>query len=142
MNMEITTEQKNKLISEAKNALKNCYPEDSPNKYSAAVLTGSGIIYSAASYASFTHSLTLHGEQCALVHARAHGEEVIVGIAVTSNEKLYAGEFTAPCHMCKQLLWESRLRSDVPLLIILSNNFGETKEVYIDELMPLQWPAK
>ena len=140
--MEITTEIKEKLITEAKHALQNCYPKDSIYKYAASVLTQSGNMYSAANYGSPTQSLTLHGEQCALVHARAHGEETIVAIATVSNEILKEDEFTSPCHMCKQLLWESRLQSNTPLLIILSNNFGGTKEVYIDELMPLPWPSK
>ncbi len=138
----ITQTQKEQLIKEAMLALKNCYPKDSKYSYGAAVLTSSGNIYSAASYASNTMSLTLHGEQSALAHAAAHGEGTIQAMAVASNEELSKGEFTAPCHMCKQLLWESRLRSGVPLLLILANNFGETKEVYIDDLMPLPWPAK
>ena len=99
--MEITQELKEKLINEAKKALTVCYPKDSAYSYSAAVLTDSGEIYSAANYASFTHSLTLHGEQCALVHAASHGEGIIHAIVVTSNEELAIGEFTAPCHMCK-----------------------------------------
>jgi cytidine deaminase len=138
----MTPEQKQSLISEATVALKNCYPKDSNSSYAAAVLTDSGAIYSAASYGSDTGSLTLHGEQSTLAHAAAHGEGTIHAMAVTSTEVLPLGEFTAPCHMCKQLLWESRLRSNVPLLIILANNHGETKEVYIDELMPMPWPAK
>jgi cytidine deaminase len=140
--MIITPEQKQQLISEALRAVKNCYPKDSKYSYAAAVLTDKGNIYSAASYASDTASLTLHGEQSALAHAAAHGEEIIHAMAVASNEKLKKGEFTAPCHMCKQLLWESRLRSGVPMLIILANNCDETKEVCIDDLMPLPWPAK
>jgi cytidine deaminase len=138
----INDTQKEKLVAEAKAALKNCYPKDSGSSYSAAVLTDSGTIYSAASYDSYTGSLTLHGEQSALAHAAAHGEGTIHAMAVASTEKLEKGEFTAPCHMCKQLLWESRLRSGVPLLIIFTNNFGETKEVYIDDLMPMPWPTK
>jgi cytidine deaminase len=138
----VTQIQREQLIIEAKLALKNCYPKDSAYSYAAAVLTDSGNIYGAANYASNTHSLTLHGEQSALAHAAAHGEGNIVAIAVTSNEELPRGEFTAPCHMCKQLLWESRLRSGLLLLIILVNGFDETKEVYIDDIMPLPWPSK
>ncbi len=138
----MTPEQKQELIQEAMSALKNCYPKDSKSSYAAAVLTDSGAIYYAASYDSDTASLTLHGEQSTLAHAAAHGEGTIHAMAVTSTEVLPQGEFTAPCHMCKQLLWESRLRSGVPLLIILANNHGETKEVYIDEIMPMPWPAK
>ncbi len=138
----MTSEQKQQLIQEAMKARQNCYPKDSTTSFAAAVLTESGAIYSAANYASYTGSLTLHGEQSALAHAAAHGEGVILAMATASTEELTPGEFTAPCHMCKQLLWESRLRSEVPLLIILANNHGETKEVYIDELIPLPWPAK
>mgnify|MGYP001567620243 CR=1 FL=1 len=137
----MTTEERQELIDEAMLALKNCYPKDSKSSYAAAVLTDGGI-YSAASYASNTGSLTLHGEQSTLAHAAAHGQGTIHVMVVVSTENLPAGEFTAPCHMCKQLLWESRLRSGVPMLIILANNHGETKDVYIDDLMPLPWPSK
>ncbi|HBD24533.1 MAG: hypothetical protein A2566_03735 [Candidatus Zambryskibacteria bacterium RIFOXYD1_FULL_40_13] len=139
---KLTPEKKIELVNEAKLALKNCYPKDSKRVYSAAVLAGDGNIYSASNYGSDTASLTLHAEQSALAHAGAHGQGIIHAIAVASNEDLEKGEFTPPCHMCKQLLWETRLRSGVPLLIILSNSFSQTKEVYIDELMPLPWPSK
>ena len=138
----ISDERKKQLIKEAKLALENVYPKDAIYIYSAAVLTNKGNIYTASNYHSDTASLTLHGEQTALSHAAAHGEGNIVAIAVASNEKLEKGDFTAPCHMCKQLLWESELRSKIPMQIILVNSFKETKEVMLDELMPLPWPAK
>lgn len=138
----IPEEQKSRLVQEAISALQHPYPKGSPHMYAAAVLTDKGSIYSASNYHSDTHSLTLHAEQSALAHAAAHGEGTIVAIAVTSNEKLEKGRFTPPCHMCKQLLWESRLRSGAPMRIILANGHGETKEVDLDELMPLPWPPK
>jgi cytidine deaminase len=136
----ISDTQKKELFQSAKDALLNCYPKNSGVGYAAAVLTQAGNIYGAGSYGSFTASLTLHGEQSALAHAAAHGEGDIVAIAVASTEELLRGEFTAPCHMCKQLLWESRLRSKIPLLVILTNNFEETKEFMIDEAMSYPWP--
>lgn len=138
----ISSEQKSKLVNETILALQNPYPKNSPHVYAAAVLMDSGTIYAASNYHSDTHSLTLHAEQSALAHAAAHGEGSIVAIAVTSNENLEAGQFTPPCHMCKQLLWESRLRSNTPMLIVLANSHGETKEVDLDELMPLPWPPQ
>ena len=140
--MGITNEQKEKLISEAKKALSNVFPKGWPTAYSAAVLTEKGNIYSACSYVSDTFTLTLHGEQSVLAHAAAHGEQDIVAIAITSNEKLPKGEFTPPCHMCKQVLYESSLHSGLPMLIILVNQHGETKEIDLSEIMPLPWPAK
>lgn len=137
----ISDTQKQQLIAEATSALRNCYPKDCKVAYGAAVLADTGAMYAAANYSSDTASLTLHGEQAALSHAAAHGEGVIEAIAVASTEALGRGEFVPPCHMCKQLLWESRRRSGVPLLIILSNPHGETKEAFIDDLMPWPWPG-
>lgn len=140
--MNISEKQKEKLIKEAKKALKNVFPKGWPSSYSAAVLTKAGNIYSAASYVSDTYSLTLHGEQSVLAHSAAHGESEIVAIAITSTEKLEKGEFTPPCHMCKQILWESSLHSGLKMLVIIANNNDETKEVDLQEMLPYPWPPK
>jgi cytidine deaminase len=140
--MEITPEQKKNLVIEATKVLDNRYPKDTPFAYGAAVLTENGTVYASSQYGSKTASLTLHAEQCALAHAASHGEGSIVAIAVASTEELEQGEFTAPCHMCKQLLWESHLNSKLPLCIILSNQHGETKEVDLLEMISYPWPAK
>lgn len=137
----MTDQLKVNLIKSAKDALKNPYPKNSKFIYSAAVLTDKDTIYSASNYVSDTFSLTLHAEQSALAHAAAHGEGNIVTIAITSNEVLEKGEFTPPCHMCKQLLWESQLRSGIPMLVILVNR-EETTEVNLKEMLPFPWPAK
>lgn len=134
--------QKESLVEESKKALKNVYPKDSSAVYSAAVLTKKGNIYSSSNYGSDTASLTLHAEHAALAHAAAHGESEIIAIAVSSKEELKKGEFTTSCHMCKQLLWESRLRSKIPMLVIFANHYGETKEVDLDDMMPYPWPPK
>jgi cytidine deaminase len=139
--MIITETHKQQLVTEVMAALRNCYPKNCRIAYAAAVLVDAGEIYAAANYSSDTGSLTLHGEQAALSHAAAHGKETVHAIAITSTEQVGPGEFVAPCHMCKQLLWESRRRSGVPLLIILANQHGETKEAYVDDLMVWPWPA-
>lgn len=142
--MNISKEQKEKLIEEAKKALTNSFPpkRETGNSYSAAVLTKAGNIHSAASYVSDTYSLTLHGEQSVLAHAAAHGDHEIVAIAIASTEKLSKGEFTPPCHMCKQVLYESSLHSGLPMLVILANSFGETKEIDLSEMLSFPWPKK
>lgn len=139
--MEITDTQKSTLIEEAKKALDNRYPKDTPFAYAAAVLTSEGNIYASSQYGSKTASLTLHAEQSVLAHAASHGEGSIVAIAVASTEELPSGEFTPPCHMCKQLLWESYLNSKTSMLIILTNQHKETKEIPLEDMMPYPWPA-
>lgn len=138
--MEITQEQKDALVMSAKDALKSEYAVKNKENYSAAVLTKKGNIYSSTSYFSDTYSLTLHGEQAALSHAASHGEGEIVAIAVASNEDKTEEEFTNPCHMCKQLLYESSRRSKIPMLILLSNNHNRVKEIQLNDLVPYPWP--
>lgn len=129
------------LISAAKEALKNPHGKDYGMVFTAAVLTSKGNIYPAISYFSDTYTLTLHGEHAALSHAASHGESEIVAIAIASTEPKNAGEFTNPCHLCKQLLYESQRKSKIPMSIILTNNHNETKEVLLDEMISYPWPA-
>jgi len=136
----VTKQQKDNLIAEAREALKHPYPKGADTIYAAAVLTKQGNIYAAAQYFSDTYSLTLHGEQCALTHAAAHGEGDIVAMAITSNEHLKKGEFTYPCHMCKQLLYESQRRSHIPMEIVLFNRHGEIQELTLDDMVSYPWP--
>ncbi len=137
----LTQPQKEELIKEAKLALKNPYPKDAKVVYAAAVLTKQGNIYSAAQYFSDTFSLTLHGEQSALAHAAAHGEGEIMAIAIVSNEPRNKGEFVNPCHMCKQLFYESQRRSGIKMIVILINTHEEVKEVNLDEMISYPWPV-
>lgn len=137
----LTDFQKTKLKSSLAEAMKNSYPKGASVTYAAAVLTKSGNVYAAAQYFSDTYSLTLHGEQCALVHAAAHGEGEITAMACLSNEKLQKGQFTNPCHMCKQLLYESQKRSGIPMTILLYNEHGEEQELMLDEMLGhYLWP--
>src|SRR3990167_9612201 len=101
------------MLKVANENLKNTYPE-SGKGYSVAVLTQKGNIYPGASYCSDTYTLTMHSEAVALAHAATHGETAIVAI-------------TGPnCHICKQLIYESSLRSGID----------------ISKLMPYPWPDK
>ncbi len=137
----IPEEQKQKLIKAAKDALNNPYKKPDGDIYTAAVLTQKGNIYAGVSYFSDTYSLTLHGEQAALSHAASHREMEIVAIAIASTQEKSAGEFTNPCHMCKQVLYESSRRSGLEMLIILTNNHDETHEVSLSDMLPYPWPV-
>jgi cytidine deaminase len=131
-------QQKKRLKQAARDALKNPYPKDSKTVYSAAVLTKAGNIYAAAQYFSDTYSLTLHAEQAALAHSAAHGEGEIVAMACTSNQP---GEWSYPCHMCKQLMWESRRRSGMPMIVINFEQNGREEITDLDEWMVAPWPS-
>ena len=115
-----------KLLQAGEEAKKYTYPL--PNDgYSVAVLTEKGNIYTGASYKSDTYTLTMHSEAVALAHAANHGETKILAI-------------TGPnCHICKQLIYESALRSGMDTLIIFEEK-GVIKQIPISEMMPYPWP--
>ena len=138
---QITPEQKLELIRQATAALKNPHAKDYPHVYAAAVLTSRNNIYSAINYFSDTFTLTLHGEPSALAHAANHGESEILAVAIISTENLQRGEFTNPCHLCKQILYESQRRSGIKMLVILANTYAESRELFLDEMASYPWPV-
>lgn len=116
------------LFKRARVAIKCTFP--SPNDgFAVALLTKNGNIYTGASYRSDTHNLTMHSEAVALAMAAQHGETEIVAI-------------TGPnCHNCKQLIWESSIRSKIDTVIIIEEE-GLIKQIPISEMMPYPWPDK
>ena len=138
-----------KLILAAIEGMKNAFTgtnKPGDMRFGAAVLTKRGNIYSSGQYYSDTYSLTLHAEQAALVHAAAHGEYEIAAIAITGNEpcgdtKSDIDNSIYPCHMCKQLLWESYLRSKLNTEIILADEKGKVLErLKLLDIMSHTWP--
>ena len=115
------------MFAVAKEALRNAYPNG--EGFAVAVLTKKGNIYPGVSYKSDTYTLTMHSEAVALAHAALHGETDISAI-------------TGPnCHICKQLIYESSLRSKIDTLVITEEN-GKIKQTPISKLMPYPWPEK
>jgi cytidine deaminase len=95
---KLTKDECKKLISAGNDALKFTFPKANEG-FAVALMTERGNIYTGASYKSDTATLTMHSEAVALAHAANHGETKIVAI-------------TGPnCHICKQLIYESSLRS-------------------------------
>src|SRR3989344_2801964 len=116
------------MFNQSKKSLKFTYPKSGIG-FAVAVLTKKGNIYTGVSYQSDTYTLTMHSESVALAHAALHGEKDIVAI-------------TGPnCHICKQLIYESSLRSGIDILVILEEN-GKIKQIPISKMMPYPWPEK
>lgn len=134
----MTDDQKTALKQAATEQLKYPYPLGAETVYASAVLTTKGNIYASAQYFSDTYSLTLHAEQATLAHASAHGESEIVAIAITSTE--VSEKLTNPCHMCKQLLYESSRRSKLPMTVILFSQQGKEEIIELEKMMSYPWP--
>lgn len=125
---ELTNEEAQKLLIAAQETMQFTYP-DKGKGFAVALLTKAGNTFTGASYGSDTATLTMHSEASALAHAANHGETGIVAI-------------TGPnCHICKQLIWESSIRSKIDTLVILEEE-GEIKQIPISKLMPYPWPDR
>lgn len=145
---KINEEMAKSLINAAKAALIHAFTGFSQidiARFGAAVMTKKGNIYSSGQYFSDTLSLTLHAEQGAIAHAAAHGEYEIAAITCVGNEAAYklSEGIIYPCHLCKQLLWESHLRSGVDTEIIIIDASNEIIEcLQISQVMNHPWPIK
>ncbi len=117
------------LFAAAENALKYAYINNESERFAVAIMTKGKNIFTGASYVSHTYTLTMHAEAVALAHAANHGETEIVAI-------------TGPnCHICKQLIWESSLRSKIDTVVIFKEE-GKIKQIPISKLMLYAWPDK
>lgn len=125
---ELSKKECQKLLKAADEAMKNIFPKANDG-FAVALMTENRKIYTGASYKSDTETLTIHSEASALAHAANHGETKIIAI-------------TGPnCHCCKQLIWESSLRSGIDTLIIVKEG-GGVKQIPISKLMLYPWPEK
>jgi len=124
---ELSKEECEKMLKMSEEAIKYTFPK--PNEgFSVALMMASGNIFTGASYKSDTYTLTMHSEAVGLAHAANHGETEVVAI-------------TGPnCHICKQLIYESSLRSGIDTVIIIKEE--EIKQIPISKLMPYPWPEK
>lgn len=123
---EIEEKEIIKMFEESEKQMQFTFPEKNSG-YAASVLTKDGNIYSGASYKSDTHNLTMHGEAATFAIAANNGETSIVAI-------------TGPnCHNCKQLVWESSVRSKIDTIVLIEEN-GKYLQIPISELMPYPWP--
>jgi cytidine deaminase len=124
---ELTREECEKLFILAEEAMNNTYPVKNQG-YAVALLTKAGNYYTGVSYSSDTETLTMHSEATALAHGAIHGETEIVAI-------------TGPnCHICKQLIYESSLKSGIDVVVIVKDG-DNFLQIPISTLMPYPWPS-
>lgn len=125
---ELTKEECEKLFKAAREVMANTFPKSNEG-FAVALVTKAGNIYTGISYGSDTATLTMHSEATALAHAAIHGEKEIAAITGPS------------CHICKQLIYESSLRSGIDTVEIIEEN-GVINQIPISQMMPYPWPEK
>jgi|SRR6056297_2387522 len=123
----MTNDKKKLLINTAHKVRENAYAPYSNFFVGAAVLTGSGTIYSGVNVENSSYGLSVCAERHAIAAAVAAGEKEFLAIAVCSP-----GGVT-PCGACRQVLHD--ICGNIPVYCV--NESGKLKETLtISELLP------
>jgi cytidine deaminase len=94
----------------------------------AAVVTGSGEIYSGCNVESASYGLTVCAERVAIWKAVSEGHKKFKGIVIVADtEKL-----TPPCGTCRQIIWE--FGGEMP--VVFANLDGAAETFSSGELLP------
>lgn len=101
-----------RLINKAKEALINAYAPYSGFKVGAAVLTGSGKIYTGCNIENASFGATNCAERTAIFKAVSEGERSITAVAIVSE----GGAPTFPCGVCRQVMTEF-MSPDAPVYV-------------------------
>ena len=122
----------NKLIEEAKKALKNSYSPYSNFKVGASVLTSSGNIYRGTNIENISYSATMCAERVAIFNAVSNGEMEFDAIAIYHN----GDSLPYPCGMCLQVLSEFVISDD--FMVYVAND-EEVESYTLKQLLPVKF---
>ena len=114
------------LIEAASRARTHAYAPYSKYAVGAAVLTGSGRIFSGCNVENVSYGLTMCAERVAIYRAVAEGEREIAALAVVTEDG------ATPCGACRQVLVE--LGSIARVLIGKAE--GTFRETSVSQLLP------
>lgn len=117
------------LLERAKSALPNSYSPYSGFPVGAAVLAGSGRVYSAPNVENASYGLTLCAERNAIFQAIGAGEQHILALVLYTPTK----ETYTPCGACRQVLAEFAA-GDAEVICVSEN--GASKTFTLDLLLP------
>ena len=116
-----------KIIEAAKKVSENAYAPYSGFKVGAALLTGSGKIFTGCNVENSSYGLTNCAERTAIFKAVSEGETKFTELVIFSN----TDDLFYPCGACRQVI--SEFSSDLKITIVSLNDELETT---IAELLP------
>lgn len=119
----------NELMKKAKEAMDKAYAPYSGFRVGAALIAGSGNVYTGANIENISFGATNCAERTAVFKAVSEGERKLKKIAIASDSE----DYIHPCGICRQVLAEFGDRS---LKILCSNKKGDYREYTLEELLP------
>jgi cytidine deaminase len=130
--MLITEARKLELVQRAVEARRHAYAPYSSYPVGAALLTGTGKVFTGANVENAAYPTGMCAERTALFHAVSEGERVFAAIAVVTEN---AG---TPCGSCRQALSEFGLDT----IVLIAQASGRiASETTVGELLPQAFSA-
>jgi cytidine deaminase len=126
--MKLTAAQRRRLEKAARTAARASYSPYSLFPVGAAVLTGSGKIFSGTNVENASYGLCNCAERTAIFSAAAAGERVLTCVAVYTPTR----QPTLPCGACRQVINE--FGPKIPILSLCDSD--ERVETTLDRLLP------
>lgn len=123
-----------KLIEAALKVRKYSYSPYSKFKVGAAVLAGSGKIYTGTNVENASFPATICAERVAFTKAISEGEKKLSAIAITSSYN----EFVFPCGVCRQFMVE--FNPELTVILALSKTKFEIHK--LKDLLPHSFTLK
>jgi cytidine deaminase len=125
---ETSVKDLSELIEHAVRAKQLAYCPFSKFPVGAALLSGSGRIYTGCNIESSSYGLTMCAERIALYKAKSEGETEFTALAIASDTRA----FCPPCGACRQVLWD--FCRDIK--IVLVSREKSSKIYNLKELLP------
>jgi cytidine deaminase len=126
--MSLSSPQRRRLVAAARRAAQVAYAPYSKFRVGAAVLAGSGKIFTGANVENASYGLSNCAERTAVFTAVAAGERKIVAVAVYTPTR----KPTLPCGACRQVIHEFGPKA----VIVCACRSHERLETALDRLLP------
>ena len=104
---------------------------------SAAVLTGSGKIYTGVNVENASYPAGICAERNAIFHAVSCGERKIRAIAIVSGKKGDNRAYAVPCGICRQVMRE--FCNPKEMTVLLAKTPEDYREMKLEDLLPLSF---
>jgi len=122
----MTDQEITKLKQAAQKAAVQAHAPYSHYPVGAAILTGTGRIFSGCNVESSSYGLSVCAERHAIANAVVNGEHQFQGLAI------YSQNGAMPCGACRQVIWD--ICGDIPILLF--DRQGNLKKRRSSELLP------
>ena len=134
MNNNTTDFNRLALIQSAIDSLKFSYAPYSHFNVSAAVLTGSGKVYTGVNVENASYPAGICAERNAVFYAAASGERELVAIAIVGGADGQITDYCPPCGICRQVMRE--FCNPEQLRVIIAKSAEDYKEMTLAQLLP------